>query len=241
MTDRMMDRLSEYVDGSLAPAERADVEAWLRTSAEGREAVVELERVKRRAGELAVRAVPESIWLGVRAEIRGQGRGGAGVARGEKRIAFSLTQLAVAASLLIVVGGAGSWWLLRGHTQPNLASANPTPVRSDSSTAATILPPTAASVERNTKLVANSSKADQTYDRAINDLQRVVSANRRQLRPETVKVIRENLARIDSALVRARKALEQDPHNPYLYDHMTEMRQRKLDLLRRTANLASAS
>lgn len=238
MTDRMMDRLSEYVDGSLAPAERAQVEAWLRANAEGREAVVELERVKRRAGELTTRPVPESVWLGVRAEVRAQGRRGAGTPR---RIAFSLTQLAVAASLLIVVGGAGSWWLLRGHTQPNVVSANPIAVRSDSSTGTTTLPPVAPSVERNTKLVVNGSKADQTYDHAINDLQRVVAANRRQLRPETVKVIRENLARIDSALARAGKALEQDPHNPYLYDHMTEMRQRKLDLLRRTANLASAS
>ena len=54
----MMSRLSEYVDGTLSSAERARVEAWLAGHPEARQAVAELERVKRRAAELPQRPGP---------------------------------------------------------------------------------------------------------------------------------------------------------------------------------------
>ena len=239
----MMSRLSEYVDGTLSSAERARVEAWLAGHPEGRQVVAELERVKRRAAELPQRPVPEMVWVGVRAGIRTQD------ARAVRsRVSFSMVQLAVAASLLLAVGATGTWWALRGRsstgqpvaTQPPVAIVHPTAVTTDSAPAVpvTTIPRAATRPER---LVANTSRADRSYDRAISDLQQVVAENRGRLSPATVKVIGQSLARIDSALARAQRALQKDPRNAYLTDHVTEMSQRKLELLQQTASLVSAS
>ena len=183
------------------------------------------------------------VWAGVRAGIRRQD------ARAVRsRVSFSMVQLAVAASLLLVVGATGTWWALRGRsstgqpvaTQPPVAIVHPTAVTTESVPAVpvTTVPRAATRPER---LVANTSRADRSYDHAISDLQRVVAENRGKLSPETVKVIGQSLARIDSALARAQRALLKDPRNAYLTDHVTEMRQRKLELLQQTASLVSAS
>ncbi|HEU5358773.1 MAG TPA: hypothetical protein VFU45_06625 [Gemmatimonadales bacterium] len=247
----MMSRLSEYVDGTLSSAERAGVEAWLSGHPEGRQAVAELERVKRRAAELSQRPVPDAVWAGVRAGIRGPGGKVAGRQDGRavrSRVSFSMVQLAAAAALLMVVGATGAWWALRGRrgpgqaivTQPPVAMAHPTSATIDTAVAVpvTAIPRAAARPER---LVANTTRADRSYDHAISDLQRVVAENRGRLSPATVKVIGQSLARIDSALARAQRALEKDPRNAYLTGHVTEMRQRKLELLQQTASLVSAS
>ena len=250
MNDTMMGRLSEYVDGTLTPAERADVDEWLATHSEGRGVVAELERVRRRAQSLPMREVPESVWLGVRAGIRGSG----GVASGRGRrwigrhVTFSAAQFAAAAALLLLVGGTATWWVLRGRmtsraevpAQPVATISHPTGGPRDS---AAVAPVGAAPVapRGQERLAANISRADESYDHAVSDLQSVVKRNRRRLSPATVKVIEESLARIDSAITRAGRALANDPGNTYLNDHMTRMRQRKLDLLERTAHLVSAS
>src|SRR5512146_2112756 len=184
----MMSRLSEYVDGTLSSAERAGVEAWLAGHPEARHAAAELERVKRRAAELPQRPVPEMVWSGVRAGIRAQGI--------RRRVSFSMSQLAVAASLLLVVGATGTWWALRGRsstgqpvaTQPPVAMAHPTVATGDTAVAVpvTTIPRAATRPER---LAANTSRADRSYDRAISDLQQVVAENRGRLSPATVKVI----------------------------------------------------
>lgn len=244
----MMSRLSEYVDGTLPSAERARIEAWLAEHPEARQAAAELERVKRRAAELPLRAVPEMVWTGVRAGIHAEPVSGTAGQRIRRRVSFSMSQLAVAASFLLVVGATGTWWVLRSRpgtaqpvaTQPPVAMAHPTVGTGDTAAAAPITS-TPQAVARPERLVANTTRADRSYDRAISDLQRVVAENRGRLSPETVKVIGQSLARIDSALARAQRALLKDPRNAYLTDHVTEMRQRKLELLQQTASLVSAS
>ncbi|HET7024624.1 MAG TPA: zf-HC2 domain-containing protein [Gemmatimonadales bacterium] len=244
----MMSRLSEYVDGTLTPAERARVEQWLAEHPEGQRAVVELAQVKHQAAGLSMRAVPEAVWAGVRAGIRAERESGTAGQQVRRRVSFSMSQLAAAASVLLAVGAVGTWLAVRDHgsvappvvTQPPVAVLHPT----DTTVGATPLVPdhsVAAAPVRQERLIANTIRADQSYDHAIEDLQHVVTENRARLSPATVKVIEQSLARIDAALARAKRALKQDPRNTYLNDHVTEMRQRKLELLQRTAGLVSAS
>ncbi|HEY7058332.1 MAG TPA: hypothetical protein VH458_17495, partial [Vicinamibacterales bacterium] len=60
-----------------------------------------------------------------------------------------------------------------------------------------------------------------------------------QLDPETVRILEANLQAIDQAIDQSRRALEADPANIYLYNHLAEARQRKLALLRRASALVS--
>jgi hypothetical protein len=242
----MLSRLSEYVDGTLTDAERARTDAWLAEHPEGRRAVADLVEVKRRAAGMAQRPVPDGVWAGVRAGIRAPRPQERQVLR--RRVSVSMVQLAAAAGVLLAVGIIGTWWTVRDRagapppvvTQPPVAMVHPT---GDTATVARSIPdrvlPTAP--VRQARMIANTSRADQSYDRAIQDLQRVVAEDRARLDPATVKVVEKSLARIDAALARAERALRQDPRNTYLDDHVTEMRQRKFELLQRTARLVSAS
>jgi hypothetical protein len=72
----------------------------------------------------------------------------------------------------------------------------------------------------------------------IQSLQAAVERGRGRLAPETVKVLEDNLLIIHKALSDARSALEQDPANRELQDYLAGSVQRKLDLVRRAADLA---
>lgn len=72
----------------------------------------------------------------------------------------------------------------------------------------------------------------------IQALQAALERGRGRLAPETVKVLEDNLLIIHKALSDARTALEQDPANLELQDYLAGSMQRKLDLVRRAADLA---
>jgi len=79
--------------------------------------------------------------------------------------------------------------------------------------------------------------ADAQFDAAVVDLERILQEQRDRLDPRTVRVLERNLQAIDEAIRQSRQALEADPANPFLNSHLTDARQRKLELLRRAALL----
>ena len=56
----------------------------------------------------------------------------------------------------------------------------------------------------------------------------------------TVRVLALNLARIDSAIADAERALAADPSNAYVSRHLAATTKRKIDLLRRVAVLTQS-
>jgi hypothetical protein len=72
----------------------------------------------------------------------------------------------------------------------------------------------------------------------IQDLQAALERGRGKLAPETVKVLEENLRVIHKALNDARTALAQDPANVELKDYLAGSVQKKLDMVKRAAELA---
>ena len=81
--------------------------------------------------------------------------------------------------------------------------------------------------------------ADDQFNAAVSDLEQILRSDRDRLDPRTVMVIERNLQTIDAAIAEARRALDNDPANPYLNSHLADARRRKLDLLRRATELAS--
>lgn len=218
MSDRWMERLSEYLDGELPAAELAMLETHLETCSDCRTVLADLRRVTARAGSIDLQSPRRDLWPGIASRI------GATPLRApptRRMWSFSLPQLAAAAIALMTLSG-GAVWLTRTSV-PIPASA---PIATGASPATT---PAAA--------INTSRSAAQSYAAAVADLERVLAGGRGQLDSTTVRVIEQNLAVIDRAIAQAQRALNADPANLYLNTHLAETLRRKLDLLRQAATL----
>ena len=213
MADNWTSRLSEYIDDELDAGERAAAETHLAGCVECREALEELRQVVARAGDVTDAPPDADLWPAIATRI-----GAAHAARPpvwQRRVSFTIPQ-AVAAGLVLVLGSAIGVWTLVSGTAGGPGAAPDAP---------------AASVVR-------ASLADETYDHAVGDLEQVLAEGRDRLDPRTYAVIERNLLAIDRAIAASRRALETDPGNVYLNNHLATARQRKLSLLRRATALA---
>ena len=228
MSDRWMERLSEYLDGELPDGDRVALESHLATCSDCAAVLADLRRVVSSAQQLEHHAPRRDLWPGIAGRIgatppapmevvelasrRGRGR----------RWSFSLPQLAAAAILLMTLSG-GTVWLFRSPTlSPTVRATGP--------------------LGAGTPAAINaSSTASQSYATAVADLERVLATGRGQLDTTTVRVIEQNLAAIDHAIAEAQRALVADPANLYLNTHLAETMRRKLDLLRQAATLVHES
>jgi anti-sigma factor RsiW len=221
--DHWQDRLSEYVDGELAPEERRELDAHLAACAACRSTLEELRAVAARAAALEDRLPAVDLWPAV---ARGIGAGEPGVVplasggRRARRLAFTLPQLAAAAIALMAVSGGSVW--LAGARAPAAAPA---------------LATSAAAAPRGA--VAPAALTPAGYDAAVRDLETVLAQNRGRLDTATVHVLEHNLHLIDAAIAECRRALAADPASPYLNAHLADTMQQKLELLRQAARLTA--
>jgi anti-sigma factor RsiW len=233
------ERLSEYLDGELAPAERAACDAHLALCATCRFALEDMQGVIAMAKADPDVMPVNDLWMGIADRIgsaeaepynrRSQPRLWGRASARPKQISFTLPQLALAASLLIAVSSSVAYIAAgRAMTRPGGGPAE-VPIQAQAE------PMMAPSAD-----IAPANFADAQFDRAVSDLERVLVEQRDELDPRTVVVIERNLAAIDEAIQQARAALSADPGNQFLNSHLAEARRRKLDLLRHAAALNSA-
>ena len=230
--DLWTDRLSEYLDRELDAADRAAAEAHLARCAACRDTLAALRDVRARAGRLPATAPDADLWPAIAAAIGSEPvirPAEVRPLRARRRYSFSMPQLAAAGIALAALSGTGVW-LAQGRD-----AATPVAARPD-----TVLPaPAGSAAPEAATLQAASLRASATYDAAIGDLEAVLEAGRTRLDPATVAVLESNLALIDSAIAEAQRAIAGDPANAYLSSHLARTMQRKLDLLRRAATLAT--
>jgi anti-sigma factor RsiW len=235
MSDQWTDRLSEYLDDELPPAERAALEAHLRHCVACGAVLADLKRIVGRARGLEDRLPGRELWPGIAARI-GAARIGAGpvdvvpldAARHRRRWSFSLPQLAAAGIALMALSG-GAAWLLHPGMPPAAVATRPAPS------------PAAATAGSSVVALASANRAaGRSYDAAVGDLERVLEAGRGRLDTTTVRVIERNLATIDTAIAQAQRAVAADSGNLYLNSHLVETMRRKLELLRQAAALVSS-
>lgn len=241
MAAHWTDRLSEYVDGDLAPAERAEAEAHLSACAECSRVVEELRAVSRRARALPALAPEADLWPAIASRLGEPERAAAPApldlaahraARDRRRWSFSLPQLAAAAAALVAVTGALTWFALTRSAGPAPGAGPAAPLAPGSAPRATGTP----SLEDRPATVADFGVAE--YDATIHQLEEALRANHSRLEPRTVRVVEENLALIDQAIEQARAALAADPASSYLNAHLASTMRRKVDLLKRLTALA---
>jgi hypothetical protein len=206
------DRLSDYVDGELAAAERRDMDVHLASCADCRALAEELRAVARRAGSLEDRPPASNLWPAIAA------RTGAPASRWTRRISFTLPQLAAAALALMVLSGGMVWMARLGGDRTDFPAIDAAPD-------ARAVP---------------AAFGGATYDEAIEDLQDRLNAGRDRLDPQTIEVLEENLTAIDRAIEQCQAALASDPVNLYLGERLAAAKKRKLGLLRRATALAGS-
>ncbi len=224
MSDTWTDRLSEYIDGTLAKTERGALEAHLADCEACRTTLDELRRVVARARALDDRPPASDLWPAIAEQI-GVSSGAHRVVslaehRTRRRVTFTVPQLAAAAALLLLLGSGGAYLAL--HRPPAGAIAQ----RGD----LTVSP------------VGWVEKTSSHYDAAVAELQSALEQGRAsgRLDSATVRVLTQSLVTIDSAIVQARRALAADPGSAYLNQHLADTMRRKLELLRRASALAPA-
>ena len=210
--DRWTDRLSEYVDGELAPLEYDELEGHLTECGDCRGLVEELRAVARRARALEDQGPARNLWPAIAEAIGRPAR------RWTRRFSFTVPQLAAAALALMVLSGGLVWMARLGGDRTDFpavdAALEPRPV--------------------------GVTFADAGYDEAIEDLQDRLDAGRARLDPQTVRVVEENLTSIDRAIEQCRAALASDPANVYLGERLADAKKKKLGLLRRATALAGS-
>ena len=236
MTTHWAERLSEYLDGELTPAERERCESHLASCAACKAVADEIRAVIQIARADADRDPNVDLWPVILQAVQGTGAVAGFSARSSarrKQFVFTLPQLALAASLLIAVS-AGVAYVATGRSSTSPSPASPAVTEVPVQAFAEPLMPVSSAVKR-------ANFADEEFNRAVADLESVLADMRDELNPQTVMVIERNLAAIDQAIREARAALDADPANTFLNSHLADARRKKLDLLRRAMAIHSTS
>jgi len=225
MNDPWTDRLSEYVDGDLDAATIEALEAHLVTCADCRRTRDELERVATRARRIRDHEPRTDLWPAIEAGIRTKAAQAPAPARRRRVITLSLARLAAAAAFVAVVAGGIAWTIATKRAIPG-------------GTVAAVVDSTGGAESLTS---GAPSLAVASYRDASADLERIYDARRTTLRPETMRIIEDNLRTIDLAIAQADSALRRDPGSAYLNQYLATTMQRKLKLLRRAVEITARS
>lgn len=217
-TDPWTDRLSEYLDGELAHDERIALEAHLGGCADCRAVLDDLRAVVATAHGLPDLPPARDLWPAVAERTSGV----LPLRPRARRVAPAWTRLAAAAALFAALGSGVTWLALAGRSSGSPAvvakaepAEHPAPLRS-------------------------VSERPRGTDAAIAELEQIVRQGESRLDSATVRIVAENLARIDTAIVQAQRALAADPSNAYVSRHLAGTERRKIELLRTAARIVQS-
>ncbi len=252
MHDRWTERLSEYLDGVLGWDDQARLEAHIAGCSECAATLSDLRQVVARADGLEDQRPTHELWSGIIERIESEGRAGQKAttdvvdirgrvgARAElrpwqRRLSFSIPQLAAAGIATILMSAGAAWIALSsGGEESELASAaGPGAAVAANRAPQLVSPPGVALTTAEAPLITK-------YETAIEDLEEALRVGEGNLEPETIATLRHSLAVIDRAIAEARTALAADPGSAYLNTHLADTMRRKMDLLRYANYFATA-
>jgi anti-sigma factor RsiW len=201
--------LDDYVDEALPAAERTAVDAHLTACAECRELVAGLRSVVAAVSTLKPVEPPPAAWKRIERTVRRD--------NAEARTPWWPWLAAAAVLVLATVAGlrlAGVW---HQPSPPDLAASAPAP--------------DAKAIE------AELLQAEQHYQKAIAGLERIASAEKGSLDPQTASTLEKNLAVVDQAISESRAALKSQPDNEPAQMSLLENFKTKVALLQDTVAL----
>ena len=228
MADVWTDKLSDFLDGELSEADAGSLESHLTSCVECAATLDQLRAVTFRASGLQDLGPETDLWEGISASIKERAADRGDVvdirqaAKARRKISFSVPQLLAAGITLMSVSAGSVWLAFSGTEEVGVPIVAETALQGESA-------------------VVFASFHEPGYDAAVAELERLLEAGRDRLDPTTVTVLERSLATIDQAISEARAALETDPTNHYLSEHLSETMNQKVRLLRQAARLATAA
>ncbi len=209
--EEAIDRLEEYVDGTLPERDLHEVELHLHDCAGCREEERLLRSLLTQAAALP-RGIepPRDLWPAIADRIA------AGAARPRAASWWAPMALAVAAVLVMALAAT----LLHRQGPPRSPAA---------------LVPVLETVS--TRPIGD---AEADYERATAALRAALDERRGSLSPETLAAVERNLAVIDQAMAEVREALRKDPGSPQLTRMLAATHRKKVDVLQRVVKLSTS-
>jgi anti-sigma factor RsiW len=205
--------IDDYVDGTLEAPDRGRIESHLSACAACRALADDMGAIRRAAGTLERHQPPARAWTRLAASLEA-----------ERSRRFAWRPLALAATLLLVVGGT-SWVLWQQMTVPAA------PPRTQAAAPAAADPELVQSVETELKL------AEEHSQNAIAGLEQITRAESAALDPQVASVLQKNLEVIDQAIGESRAALQTQPTSEVAQESLFEALRNKVSLLQDTVVL----
>ena len=222
--------IGELADGTLAPAERARVEAHLDQCPSCRALLADLEAIRRDARQLPRAEPPAALWTRIADGLRAQGvGGGAGLKTGPSSNRTRWLAAAAAVVVLIVGGALVTQMMKRGASPVTTTPPDPAPAQGASGN------PNAADLVESVE--ADLKTAEEHFERAIAGLEKIASADERTLDPQVAATLKKNLEIIDGAIAESRSALRSEPQSAPARESLFEALRRKMSLLQDTIAL----
>ena len=237
---------SDYIEAhALAVEERSKANAHVAGCVECAALVADLRAIVRDARELPVLAPSIDLWAGIEERIQApvlpivpwESPAGSPVAElpnaeaGARFATPSWRRLAIAASLLVVATAGITYEVTKQGAVPQVAATNDSMSQLRQSAVGSSGP--AVGLIR----PASHPSAEETFDKEIASLRKIVAARRGELDTATVRIVEKNLKLIDAAIAESKSALANDPASSFLTDRLTQAYDTKLQFLRGLATL----
>lgn len=227
--ERWVERLSDFMDGTLGTDEHDACEEHLAECGTCRLVLEELRAVVAGAQALTDRSPSRDLWPGIAAALQAPIVGEpaehgqvialptAAQAPSPTRRMWSTPQLAAAAIVLMALSASMTWWASPGAAPVVAVEAGEGAV---------------------TMAGAELPGPREGLAGELQSLQGQLEALMPALDPETLLVLEQNLSVIERAIEDSRRALAQDPANEFLTEHLDRAYERKVDYLREAAEIA---
>ena len=215
-----LNAIHEAVDGTIGSIRRAELELHVDTCAGCRALLDDLQRIHDAAAALPALEAPDRAWLQIAGRLRQEGRISDTPSPGTARRAYAIW-LAAAAAVILAVASAVLVLQRSPASAPPSASA-----------------PGNAGDDRSVQAVQNDvDAAQQQFEKAIAELEKVAKANQEALDPETSATIDKNLGIIDQAIAENRAAVTSEPASVAARETLFQALRSKVSLLQDTITL----
>jgi len=213
------EQINEMADDALLPNASADLAQHISECLTCRAEISAMRSMAMRVRALPVSVQPPAdVWPTISARIRNSAEPSEEKHKAFARRAPAWGWLAAAAVLLVMISSLVTT-VVMGRRHADVTAV----VASRPSTALANL--------------AALSRREEGFRNTADELWAAVNARRDQLSPETVATVERTVMLIDAAILEAREALANDPNNTVIADMLSARYERKVDLLKRAAEL----